>query len=154
MRTFYFPMVDFSLHKAHPETCWYSPYFYTSEKGYKMCLGINANGSGVDENGQEVAGQWVSVYVHMMRGNHDEPLPWPFQGKVTVALRSKDDSINNFKKDILLSSQEDWVGTRVAGSERSKMGWGFPTFVLHDDLHHYLENDTLLLIVDIVHNIL
>lgn len=50
----------------------YSPGFYTSPYGYKLCLRINLNGL---ENGD---GTHVALFVHVMRGDYDEHLEWPF----------------------------------------------------------------------------
>ncbi|PFX25740.1 TNF receptor-associated factor 6-B [Stylophora pistillata] len=58
----------------------YSPGFYTSPCGYKMCLRINLNGvkSGV--------GTHVALHVHMMRGDHDKHLEWPFSKGFTLSI--------------------------------------------------------------------
>ena len=39
-----------------------------------MCLGVDANGDG------DGAGTHVSVFVTIMRGEHDDKLTWPFRG--------------------------------------------------------------------------
>lgn len=148
---FHFPMVDFSLHKAKPKLCWFSPYFYSSSMGYKMCLGVDANGSGKDAQGQSVEGRYMSVYVHFMPGNFDEKLSWPFQGSVQITLKSIDgESSKDYVRTIRFSdSKVSWVGGRVAGCEQSLRGWGDPAFVLLNDLHKYKENDTVNFIVDV-----
>ena len=51
---------------------WYSPGFYNSPGGYKMCLRVDANGSG--------KGTHVSCYVYLMSGEYDDILEWPFKG--------------------------------------------------------------------------
>jgi len=55
---------------------WYSPPFYTHPQGYKMCLSVVANGSG------DGKGTHVSVFAYLMRGDFDDHLKWPFQGRV------------------------------------------------------------------------
>ncbi len=150
MRPFHFPMVDVSHHKARSDVCWYSPYFYTSGMGYKMCIGVDANGSGVGEQGQEVVGRCMSVYVHLMPGNYDEHLPWPFRGEVEITLKSKDSGKDGYERVIRFSDKtEDWVGQRVAGCEQSERGWGDPSFIPLDELHKYLENDTVMFVVNV-----
>ena len=53
----------------------YSPPFYTSRFGYKLCVRAYLNGDGV---GNE---------THLsMRGEYDALLPWPFRHKVSLVL--------------------------------------------------------------------
>ena len=60
---------------------WYSPPFYTHYRGYKMCLGVDANGY---DDGK---GSHVSVFVYMMKGEYDDSLKWPFRGYITIQSR-------------------------------------------------------------------
>ena len=59
---------------------WYSQPFYSSDKGYKLQLRVYANGYGSGE------GTHLSVYVHLMKGEYDDTLSWPFNGTITVQL--------------------------------------------------------------------
>jgi len=54
---------------------WISPGFYTSDRGYKMCLKIFPNP--ISE---------VAVIAHLMSGDHDDHLSWPAIGTLTVQL--------------------------------------------------------------------
>ena len=45
-----------------------------------MCLSVDANGDG------PCAGTYVSVFVFLMRGEHDDKLKWPFRGTITFQL--------------------------------------------------------------------
>ena len=72
-------MTNFSQHKSAGDT-WYSPPFYSHIGGYKMCLRVHANGVGVD------TGTHVSVFVHLMRGEYDNDLLWPFRGWIIFEL--------------------------------------------------------------------
>ena len=60
-------MTQYYTHKKNNDQ-WYSPPFYTGPGGYKMCIRVVANGWGYG------AGTHVSVYVHLMRGEHDSRL--------------------------------------------------------------------------------
>ena len=66
-----FTMDKFKQRKRDNEV-WYSPPFYTHHKGYKMCVGIYANSYG------EHKGAYTSVSVHLMKGEFDDELKWPF----------------------------------------------------------------------------
>jgi len=61
------------------ETCWHSPGFYTMDEGYKMCL-IFSNGS------RYGVGDYVTLGVGLMKGDHDYYLKWPVKGTLRVQL--------------------------------------------------------------------
>ncbi|KAK2168146.1 hypothetical protein LSH36_20g13049 [Paralvinella palmiformis] len=61
-------------------TVHHSPGFYTSPHGYKMCIRANLNGV---ESG---TGTHLSLFVHVMQGEYDEILPWPFLGHVVLSI--------------------------------------------------------------------
>ena len=58
----------------------YSPSFYSSEAGYKLCLCIYPAG---DHNQG-----YLSLYFVVMKGKYDEILQWPFQKRVYLSLLS------------------------------------------------------------------
>ena len=66
-------------HKSSKQQ-WCSPPFYTSPEGYKICLGVDANGY------DKGAGTHVSLYAYLMKGRNDDNLPWPFTEKITIKL--------------------------------------------------------------------
>ena len=45
-----------------------------------MCFKVTANGDGSG------ADTHVSVFVHLMRGEYDSKLMWPFRGDITIQL--------------------------------------------------------------------
>ena len=58
----------------------YSPPFFTSKAGYKMCARLYFNGDGMGR------GTHMGLYFVVMKGEHDDILSWPFQHKVTLSL--------------------------------------------------------------------
>ena len=66
------------------QTSFYSPCFYTSRHGYKMCARIYLNGDGMGK------GTHISVFFVVMRGQFDALLRWPFRQKVTMMLLDQD----------------------------------------------------------------
>ena len=83
-----FIMTQFALYKKR-NYHWCSPPFYTGPGGYKLCLRVDANGwrSGTISH--------VSVYAHLMRGEFDNTLTWPFKGDITIQLVNHYDSRNH-----------------------------------------------------------
>ena len=57
----------------------YSPPFYTSQTGYKMCVRVYLNGDGIGENTH------LSLFFVIMKGEYDVLLRWPFDHKVGEA---------------------------------------------------------------------
>ncbi|XP_078478124.1 TNF receptor-associated factor 2-like isoform X1 [Lampetra fluviatilis] len=79
----------------------YSPAFYTSQHGYKMCLRLYPNGDGAGR------GSHLSLFFVIMKGDHDALLPWPFKYKVTMMLLDQDRRehvIDAFRPDVTSSS--------------------------------------------------
>ncbi len=104
----------------------YGPYFNTSITGYKMCLSIDINGW------SDGAGTNVSVFVHLMKGDHDDTLTWPFTGSVTFELLNQLEDKNHHKRTTAFPA-DDEVSKRVVDGERAGRGYGntklmtFPT---------------------------
>lgn len=62
----------------------YSPPFYTSKSGYKMCIRTYLNGDGMGEKTH------LSVFFVIMKGEYDALLPWPFQSRVSLMLLNQE----------------------------------------------------------------
>ncbi|XP_067868936.1 TNF receptor-associated factor 2 [Heterodontus francisci] len=79
----------------------FSPAFYTSKYGYKMCLRVYLNGDGVGR------GTHMSLFFVVMKGNYDGLLRWPFKQKVTLMLMdqtNREHIIDAFRPDVNSSS--------------------------------------------------
>ncbi|XP_031558395.1 TNF receptor-associated factor 2-like isoform X3 [Actinia tenebrosa] len=79
----------------------YSPFFYSSRYGYKMCARIYLNGDGIGR------GTHISLFFVIVRGENDALLRWPFTQKVTMMIldhNSMEHVIDAFKPDPLSSS--------------------------------------------------
>ena len=143
-------MTDFEKHKNDDDT-WYSPPFYSHIGGYKFCISVYANGW---DDGE---GTHVGVVFHMMRGEYDDNLKWPFKGAVRVQLLNQRGDKGHFKITLLepsTYSQDDFDENKyvaqVIEHERAEFGWGYDTFIAHTDLAYnpakdcqYLMNDCL-----------
>ena len=134
-------MTDFEEHKK-AKGVWHSPPFYSHIGGYRMCLRVDANG------GRNGKGTHVSVYVLLMRGEHDDLQKWPFRGVITIQLlnqkRDGGHLEHSFSFDHRVSKNADH---RVVGTERATSGCGRHQFIAHNELSAedkaYLKNDCL-----------
>ena len=71
---------------------WYSDPFYSHKKGYKMCLHVKASGLGAS-----VRDVYVSVLIHLMKGEYDDELPWPITKTFSITLLNQ------------ISDEDHWV---------------------------------------------
>ncbi len=125
----------------------YSPAFYSSSVGYKMCSRLFLNG--VDH----ARGTHWSIFFLLMRGDFDALLEWPFRFKVTFSVLDQSMSKNN---------QIHWSKTfwsdikstcfRRPRSERNA-AYGFENFLslkqFQQNQHRYVQNDTIFIKVEV-----
>ncbi|XP_051893410.1 TNF receptor-associated factor 2-like isoform X2 [Pristis pectinata] len=102
---FIWKIADFSRRrqdaKSQRSPAIFSPAFYTSKYGYKMCMRIYLNGDGVGR------GSHLSLFFVIMKGNYDGLLRWPFRQKVTLMLldqTNREHIIDAFRPDVSSSS--------------------------------------------------
>ena len=121
----------------------YSPAFYTSPGGYKMCIRVDANGNG------DGKGTHVSVFAYTMRGENDDHLPWPFTGTVTVELLNQLEDKNHHSTQTTFP-RDDEISQRVTDGEKASSGYGHPCYIPHTSLGYneakhcqYLKDDCL-----------
>ena len=119
------------------QVSFYSPCFYTSRYGYKMCARIYLNGDGMGR------GTHISIFFVVMRGQYDALLRWPFRQKVTFMLMDQDNVehvIDAFRPDPSSSSfRRPRRETNIAS--------GCPMFCSLSELnnHSYVRDDTMFL---------
>ena len=110
-----------------------------------MYLEVNANGYGAG------ADTHVSVYVYLMRGEHDDQLKWPFQSVITVQLLNQKSDRKHYEMTIRYNDAAIAGGcsARVTSGERAKNGRGIHRAISHTEVEsttrttQYLHNDCL-----------
>ena len=142
LQTYKFKFAEFQCHKASKND-YYSPPYYTSPGGYRMCINVcaNGNGDGIDTH--------VSVFAYLMRGENDDHLPWPFTGTVTFELLNQLEDRNHHSGQATFPPDDD-VSERVVDRERASTGYGRHCFIPHSALGYdsakhcqFLKNDCL-----------
>ena len=132
-----FTMTNFEQHKADSDR-WFSSHFYTHPQGYKMCLSVEANGFGTSK------GMHTSVFIHLMRGEFDEQLKWPYVGKITVMLVDQLDNRRHYTRTISFELAPEVYKKRVTDGPTNPAGYGTSSFLPHASLEpHYLKNNCL-----------
>ena len=98
----------------------YSPPFYTSPHGYRMCIRVYLNGDGLGK------GTHISVFFVLMKSEHDCLLSWPFKQSVRFTLINQVNQANSiseaFAPDLSSPSFQQPTGEMNVAS-------GFPKFV-------------------------
>ena len=138
-------MSPFSQLKVNNNNMWYSPGFYTHTCGYKMCLNIDANGNGDDEDTH------VSLYLWVMKGENDDTLTWPIKYICIFTLLNqlKDEGHHTWTIDSPEDEDDIDCVSRVLSGEKGT-GWGCHKFIAHTKLDlqeeeqcQYLKDDSL-----------
>ena len=98
----------------------YSPPFYSSPHGYRMCIRVYLNGDGIGK------GTHISVFFVLMKSEHDCLLSWPFKQSVRFTLINQVNQANSiseaFTPDLSSPSFQQPTGEMNIAS-------GFPKFV-------------------------
>ena len=138
-----FTIDHFSVRKAYNEKWISSPFYTHLQGGYKMCLSVLPNGD------NEVQGNYVSLFIHLMQGEFDDHLKWPFPGALIniSALNQSVLSIGNVGANICLYTRESSESrSRVCDSPYGP-GYGRQKFMNHSHLNRFLTKDTLKIMI-------
>ena len=120
---------------------YYTRPFYTHPDGYKMQLCIWP----YRENS-------ISVYCHLMRGENDDHLKWPFIGSVTITLLNQRADSEHITKRLRYNGSAELANTvkkPESDKIRNSAGWGCRNFISVSEVEsstaqrQYLMNDAL-----------
>ena len=131
-------MPEYNIKKKN-EVQWYSDPFYTHNKGYKMCLRVDAGGN-------DGKGTHLSVYLYLMKGPHDDELIWPLRGEFEIKLLNQISDREHHSVTLIFDEAPIY---RIREGDKSKDGWGKPKYIFNDNLnvltstHQYLKDDCL-----------
>ena len=112
--------------KKKDEVEWYSDSFYSHNKGYKMCLRVDAAGHG------KAKGTHLSVFLHLMKGPHDDELTWPLRGKFEIKLLNQISDTLHYQMTLIYDHK--FPGDRVTEGNKAIDGQGSPQFISNEDL--------------------
>uniref|UniRef100_UPI00358FDF79 TNF receptor-associated factor 2-like n=1 Tax=Myxine glutinosa TaxID=7769 RepID=UPI00358FDF79 len=117
----------------------YSPAFFTSRYGFRLCMRIYLNGDGAGH------GTHISLFFVVMKGDHDALLKWPFRQKVTLMLmdqNNREHIIDGFRPDITSPSFQRPV-------HELNLASGCPRFcslvILDVSRNSYVRDDTIFI---------
>ena len=138
-----FKLTDFQNYKDSGEVFQSSP-FYTSRRGYKMCVRVYASGG-------DGEGTHVSVAAFLMKGDNDDSLRWPFTGTVTLEMLNQIEDKNHQKATITFSADNEASKRVLEGREELWRGYDFHLDLTYqsDKNCQYLKQDTIVFRVSV-----
>lgn len=129
-------------------TAIHSPAFYTNLYGYKLCMRINLNG--VDSG----VGKHVALFVHMMQGDYDTILEWPFTGRIALSIMDQSDGAE-YRQHIseTLVAKPNLLAFQRPTAPRNYKGYGYVEFAPIEQIREpqYVKNNTMLVRIQIFH---
>ena len=133
-------MTYFQQHQDEDER-WYSQPFYTHPHGYKMCLCVCPKGFGAGK------GTHLGLTIHLMRGEFDDQLKWPFRGDIAYQLVDQEGDI--YKKFMVAHFNDhtsDKYTKRVTEEQWNTSGQGYAKVLPLSRLQpKYLKNNCIKL---------
>ena len=147
-------MTSFTQHRLSSDS-WYSTPFYTGHGGYKLQLRVDPNTSTKPKEislfQQKPEDTHISVCVHLMKGENDDCLGWPFKGSVTVKLLNWIEDKNHLEHTFSTTSTADPQSfSRVTSGVRAPGEMYQRNFIAYKELEfngekktHYVMEDVL-----------
>ncbi|XP_061466791.1 TNF receptor-associated factor 6 isoform X2 [Rhineura floridana] len=125
----------------------HSPGFYTGKPGYKLCLRLHIQ----LPNAQRCA-NYISLFVHTMRGDYDSHLPWPFQGTIRLSILDQSEGSSRHNHEEVMDTKPELLAFQRPTVPRSPKGFGYVTFMQLHTLKQrtYIKEDTLLVRCEVI----
>lgn len=119
----------------------HSPGFYTGKPGYKLCMRLHIQ----VPNGQR-SSNYMSLFVHIMQGNYDSHLPWPFQGTIRLSVLDQSDGPLRQNHEEIMDTKPELLAFKRPTAPRNPKGFGYVTFMQLQALRQrtYIKDDTVL----------
>ncbi|XP_065902979.1 TNF receptor-associated factor 4-like [Dysidea avara] len=127
---------------------WSSEPFFSHNRGYKMTLLVYPAGDGDGE------GTHLSVFLHLMKGPHDDKLAWPLRGRFEIKLLNQISDCEHYSQTVIYDHRMPGVAENRVISCGISEGWGKQQFVHNEDLSEvsptcqYLKNDCIFIEVN------
>ena len=123
----------------------FSPTIYTSLDGYTFRIRMYLNGvnSGIDTH--------VAIFVHMMQGECDNRLAWPFTGVINLSILDQSAAKDPEDFTRILVASTKLLAFRKPTASCSQIGCGFELFAPIDQIcaEPFIQNNTMLVRIQI-----
>lgn len=110
-----------------------------------MCLRVNLNG--IDSG----ANSHVSMFVHLMQGEFDSVIEWPFPGSITLTIMDQDTRSEPQHVKETLTARPTLQAFLRPKTNRNHKGYGYVEMMPHSTLrtYGYIKDDTMVVRVDV-----
>ena len=110
-----------------------------------MCLRVNLYG--VDSG----ASTHVSTFIHLMQGDFDSLVDWPFPGRIVLTVIDQSEAEQHHVSETLISRPGLQAFLRPR-TPRNHKGYGYVEMISHPTLRTrgYVKNNTMVIQVEIV----
>jgi len=117
----------------------YSPPFYTSTHGYRLCLRAYLYGDGSGK------GTHISLFIVLMKSEYDDILSWPFRHRVTLSLINQNNPLSAEAAIMRKFVPNPESSSFQKPKDTFNIASGFPEFaelhILNDSA--FVKNDTI-----------
>ena len=125
---------------------WYSPVLLTHKNGYHFRLKIDVNGWSSSDA--------IAVVASIVKGDHDDELPWPFEGVISVRVLNQIRDSSHSKSKHFIFCGGGLECQRVTDETLPEFGCWCDQFISHRSLNYksskhcqYLKDDCLFFLV-------
>ena len=120
---------EYERRKSKGDMGWTSRPFYTHPKGYRMCLWVDVGGNGQGK------GIYISVFLSVLKGEHDNNLSWPFKGSIAVQLMNQAEKKSHHIEVIKYHDSTPKASAgRIMDEGRKAKPWGKGKFIRHEEI--------------------
>ncbi|XP_043266903.1 TNF receptor-associated factor 6 isoform X2 [Venturia canescens] len=123
---------------SDPLRMFYSPGFYTSSMGYKICARINISSKDSD---------FLSLLLHIMKSENDDVLDWPFDGTISFELIHPHCPEKSIREKT--SSRPDLEAFKKPVCDLNKRSFGYTEFARIHELKDFLQDNCLLFRIEV-----
>lgn len=120
----------------------------TGPYGYKFRSLVYLNGDA------KAKGSYISVYMQLLKGEHDALLKWPFQQEVKITLMDQQNDVDerrNIAKVLAPAGNNEGIVNFQRPVKSSNTGRGYAKFVPHDVIRtrRYIRDDVMFLKIEV-----
>ena len=108
------------------------------------------NLNGVDSG----VGKHVALFVHMMQGDYDFILRWPFTGRIALSILDQSDAAEyRYHISKTLVTKPNLLAFQRPTAPRNYLGYGYVEFAPIEAIREpqYVRNNTMLVRIQIFH---
>ena len=117
----------------------FSPSFYTSVNGYKVCARVNVSHKNSD---------FLSLVLHLCKSENNDTLDWPFEGRISFLLVHPEDPSKSIS-EVAQSLPNLEAFQKPVDHNVNRKSYGFTEFVSLKHLENFVKDDCVVIRIDV-----